>query len=267
MKLILYLLLLVLMFITPSLINRIQHDLDVQPVIEGESEKLRFFWEPLNPSIWEEIAFTADVRSDRKVKSIEWDFGDGTDFISGRAASHEYNEALVYRVRMIVEFADRKGPRRLVYADELEIGDDELVGACPPNTFVALVYSHSLVIESLDVTGCISVDIPEHLIEFPIRVSGLHDLVINYDWERIPENNELQASLFVREIKDGNILAQHPRFRLQPFEEGAYKKKFQTELQDDTEIYFNIVVNLASNPQSDELVLSISSIELVPVEE
>jgi hypothetical protein len=251
-------------FYAQSLFNT-QSGFAVQTLREGQSEDFDFFIDPPIPYAWQEIKFTPQILTNRKVKSISWDFGDGTDMLQGAVVSHEFEGGIRHRVRMIIEFGDNNVSELEFVSKVIDVGIDPIAGACPPDTFSVEEFGNSLVFSSQEYVGCVSKDIPAQLIDDSESDFGLHELTVKFDWEKFPVDVRVQAQIIVRFEREGESAKEHQPMRLTPYEVGFHEAKRKIDIPADVEIYFAIVVNLIDNPKEENIILTIKSLELNPL--
>jgi len=156
------------------------------------------------PRIFEEVVFIPVVSTNRSVTNYRFEFGDGVgasftaqEFESmGGSVNHVYKEGTTddapYRVTLVLSFADDGGDV-IVEIDNLFVGDTPLPGSCPPGTVTAQTFARSVLFES-DTTGCITAEIPSHLIDqSALTHNGTAELINQFNWESLPDGTRVQA--------------------------------------------------------------------------
>lgn len=224
---------------------------------------------PNNPTIWEDVTFSADVKTFREISAYIWDFGDGSDPVEGERVIHHFTEALEYRVKMTIVFSeeDEEGESTLVVNKDVNIGNDPDAGACPPNTFDWREFPTSIIIESLDTAGCVSGIIPNRLINEIGTIESSAKLTNQFEWSLIPDDAELQANLFVRYMIDEQPVDQEARISLLPATKGIFNRDVRIDVPNNAEMSLNLVINLIKNPSGEEISLEVGPFEIFDLPE
>jgi PKD repeat protein len=224
---------------------------------------------PEVPTIWEDITFSPNVETSRQIATYIWDFGDGSELVEGEEVAHSFSEGIKYRISLTIVFADEvpgeEGTQ--IVTKTLEIGIDPNAGACPPDTFTVTEFPTSLLIESLDLTGCVSATVPASLISEIGSIAGLAELTNQFTWGSMPEGANVQANLFVRYSINGEAVNQESRISLLPASQGIFNREFLLDVPDNADIELNLVVNLIDNPTGGDVSLEVGPFEVFDLPE
>jgi PKD repeat protein len=224
---------------------------------------------PVNPEIYQNVTFAADLRTTRQISSYLWDFGDGSAQQEGVSVPHLYQKPATsdapYRVKLTIFFKDNQDPQSVVVSKSLEVGSEPIPGACPPNTVTDQTFARSILLESNQPSGCYSKDIPQSLIQqgSSVALQGHVQANVQYSWESVPNGADVQAYITPHyEGADGVTTGQEPKVALLPATSGIFTKQIDLNIPAGSVVKLVLVLNILSNPGPGTITLEVGPIDL-----
>ena len=224
--------------------------------------------EPPNPSIYQDITFTANVKTCRPIREIIWNFGDNSSPTTGQSVFHLYQEGTdftaPYRVSYTVFFDDNEEPQLIEIDRALEVRNQLLTGICPPNTAKSTELAQSILLESTSIAGCVEVTVPSHLIERKSEISNAsQEIFFAFSWESLPTVGAFQAFLFINYIdEDGNHVDSAPLVSLMRNASGLYTSSTRIKPTENTQIRLKLMLNILNNPNGERVALNVGPFEI-----
>ena len=248
-------------------------------VPEQPEPQMNILINPINPSIYDDVTFFADVISPRPISSFTWDFGDDSFSDSdespglsvGQTVVHKFIDGTTadapYKIRMTIIYDDNLEPSTEIVTTSLEVGQDAIPGACPPETVTMTEFAQSLFLESTSIAGCITVDVPQRLIDTSsLTHDGTASILNQFTWEALPLDAKLRAFVFIK-YKDslGGLLGEARPMSLVRTQDGFFTAESALDIPTDGQVNLTLVLNILENPSASRIALDAGPFELSTV--
>jgi len=226
----------------------------------------------LAPSIFEELVFTPFVQTSRPIENYTFDFGDDSgasftaeEFNEMGSINHTYFEGtepgFLYRVTMTIRFSDGGEPE--IASINLPVDFEPTPGSCPPDSIIAQNFARSILLET-EGTGCITIEVPEHLIDqSALTHEGAAELINQFNWESLPDEAIVQAiATITYRDTDGQATGTTDKFSMLKDATGTYTLNPRIEVPANSNIELDISFVVKNNPSFSRIALEAGPFEL-----